>query len=134
MEIQINIQMNIVIMSVYSVLVNTNMNPASMPSRTPTSYPKYLNQRNNLRNLISRYGYGYNNQPKPSHTHYVYPGQYKKWRPIMGGDGHAYSWVLKSVVIKKRSFWLYISYFFLFHTENYLLMQYMEIELHTNFK
>lgn len=77
-KIQIKIQMSIVIMSVYSVLVNTNMNPAPMPNGTPTSYPKYLNQRNNLRNLISRYGYGYNNQPKPSHNHYVYPGQYKK--------------------------------------------------------
>ncbi|CAC5403138.1 COL6A [Mytilus coruscus] len=58
--------------------VNTIMIPVPVPIMIPASYPKYLNQKNNLKDLISRHGYGYNNKPKPSPQHYAYPGRYKK--------------------------------------------------------
>ncbi|CAC5388247.1 COL6A [Mytilus coruscus] len=58
--------------------VNTIMIPVPVPIMIPASYPKYLNQKNNLKDLISRHGYGYSNNPKPSPQHYAYPGRYKK--------------------------------------------------------
>lgn len=68
------------IISCYSVLVNTIMIPVPVPIMMPTSYPKYVYPKTDLKDLISRHGYGYNNKPKPiaSPQHYGYPGRYKK--------------------------------------------------------